>query len=93
MKQKERIEKRVLEISQFFVDSKSTVRETAKKFCMSKSTVYTDLTKHLPCYDTILAIEVRKILDKNLCERSFRGGAATKQKFLLLKNEQKKVFN
>ncbi len=37
------IEKRAVEIAEFIVKSNATVRETAKKFGISKSTVHTDV--------------------------------------------------
>lgn len=39
------IEERAVEVAKFIVSSNSTVRETAKKFGISKSTVHTDVTK------------------------------------------------
>lgn len=39
------IEQRAVEVANFIISSKSTVRETAKKFGISKSTVHTAVTK------------------------------------------------
>ena len=66
------------------IDSKATVRKTATKFGVSKSTVHKDLTERLPQIDHHLADEVRDILDINKSERHIRGGMATRQKYLLL---------
>ena len=41
----EYIAKRVLEISNYIIESKSTARQTAGVFGVSKSTVHTELTK------------------------------------------------
>jgi hypothetical protein len=38
------IEERAVELAQYIIDSKDTVRGTAKKFGISKSTVHTDVT-------------------------------------------------
>ena len=38
------IEQRAIELAQYIIDSKDTVRGAAKKFCISKSTVHTDVT-------------------------------------------------
>ncbi len=38
------IEERAIELAQYIIDSKDTVRGTAKKFGISKSTVHTDVT-------------------------------------------------
>lgn len=61
--------------------TQATLRATAKVFKVSKSTVHTDLTERLPKISPILASEVRKVIDKNLKERAFRGGQATKKKY------------
>ena len=38
------IEKRAIELAHYIIDSKDTVRGTAKKFGISKSTVHKDVT-------------------------------------------------
>ena len=38
------IEERAINLAQYIIDSKDTVRGTAKKFSISKSTVHKDLT-------------------------------------------------
>lgn len=38
------IEERATSLAQYIIDSKDTVRGAAKKFCISKSTVHTDVT-------------------------------------------------
>ena len=38
------IEERAIELAQYIIDSKDTVRGTAKKFGISKSTVHTEVT-------------------------------------------------
>ena len=38
------IEERAIEFAQYIIDSKDTVRGTAKKFGISKSTVHTEVT-------------------------------------------------
>ena len=78
------IELRAIEVGEYIIDSKATVRKTATKFGVSKSTVHKDLTERLPQIDHHLADEVRDILDINKSERHIRGGMATRQKYLLL---------
>lgn len=78
------IELRAIEVGKYIIDSKATVRNTATKFGVSKSTVHKDLTERLPQIDHHLADEVRDILDINKSERHIRGGMATRQKYLLL---------
>ena len=81
---KDYIELRAIEVGRCIIDSKATVRKTATKFGVSKSTVHKDLTERLPQIDHHLAEEVRDILDINKSERHIRGGMATRQKYLLL---------
>ena len=76
------IEERVINLAQYIIDSKDTVRGAAKKFCISKSTVHKDVTERLKEINPALAKEVRKILDENKAERHIRGGMATKLKYM-----------
>ncbi len=81
---KDYIEERVLELAQYIIDSKSTVRNAAKKFNISKSTVHKDITQRLTEINPPLANDVSKILEENKAQRHIRGGMATKQKYLKL---------
>ncbi len=83
---KDYIELRVLEISNYIIDTKATVRKTAVKFGISKSTVHKDVTERLPQLDHGLAKQVRDVLEINKSERHIRGGMATRQKYMLLHN-------
>jgi putative DeoR family transcriptional regulator (stage III sporulation protein D) len=58
------------------------VREAARQFGVSKSTVHKDLTERLPRVNPKLASDVKRILDVNKAERHLRGGEATRRKFL-----------
>ncbi|MCR6545417.1 sporulation transcriptional regulator SpoIIID [Dehalobacterium formicoaceticum] len=75
------IQKRVLEISQYILESSATVRQTATVFGVSKSTVHKDVTERLPLINEMIAVRVREILDTNKAERHLRGGEATKKKY------------
>ena len=76
------IEERATEIAHFIIKSNATVRETAKKFGISKSTVHKDVTERLSKIDPSLAKEARRVLDINKSERHIRGGMATREKYL-----------
>lgn len=78
---KDYIQKRVLDLSFFIADHKATVRQAARHFGVSKSTVHKDVTERLPDINRHLAKEVKKILDVNKAERHIRGGEATKKKY------------
>ena len=75
------IEDRAINLAQYIIDSKDTVRGAAKKFGISKSTVHKDVSERLIHINHALAIEVRKVLDENKAERHIRGGMATKLKY------------
>ena len=76
------IEERAINLAQYIIDSKDTVRGAAKKFCISKSTVHKDITERLVKINPALAKEVREILNENKAERHIRGGMATKLKYM-----------
>lgn len=79
---KDYIEERVINIAWYIVDEGATVRQTAKAFGVSKSTVHKDITDRLCQIDPPLAKEVRKVLDVNKAERHIRGGLATREKYM-----------
>lgn len=79
---KDYIEERVINIGEYIVAENATVRQAAKHFGVSKSTVHKDVTDRLRELDPQLAIKVRKILDVNKSERHIRGGLATKEKYI-----------
>lgn len=80
------IEKRAVQVANFIINSNATVRQTAKEFGVSKSTVHKDVTERLKLINPSLAIKTKKILDVNKSERHIRGGLATKEKYLSLLN-------
>lgn len=76
------IEERAMEIAQYIIEKNATVRQAAKQFGVSKSTVHKDITERLLLIHPTLAAEARKVLDVNKSERHIRGGLATKEKYL-----------
>ena len=74
-------------MAKYLIENKSTVRDTAKRFGISKSTVHKDLTDKLYKINIFLYNDVKEILQINKSERHLRGGEATKQKYI---NAQKK---
>ena len=79
---KDYIEERAVEIADYIIENNATVRQTAKQFRISKSTVHKDVTERLAQVNPSLAAETRKVLDINKSERHIRGGMATKEKYL-----------
>lgn len=74
--------KRVVEEAQYIVNTGETVRQIAKVFNVSKSTVHKDLHERLFDIDNNLYIEVEKILKYHTDIRHIRGGQSTKEKYL-----------
>lgn len=79
---KDYIEERAISIANYIIDSNATVRQTAKAFGVSKSTVHKDVTDRLMQINPTLAKQARCVLDVNKSERHIRGGLATKEKYL-----------
>ena len=85
---KEYIEKRCVEIAVYIVGNKATVRQAAKEFGISKSTVHKDCAERLKTIDGRLYNQVRKVLLVNQKERCMRGGLATREKYLKEKSDK-----
>lgn len=81
---KDYIEERAIDIANYIIENNATVRQTAKQFGISKSTVHKDVTERLMQVNPTLAKEARKVLDVNKSERHIRGGLATREKYLHL---------
>ena len=76
------IEERAIDIANYIIEENATVRQTAKKFGISKSTVHKDVTDRLAQINPALAKQARRVLDRNKSERHIRGGMATREKYL-----------
>ena len=79
---KDYIEERAVEIANYIINNNATVRQTAKQFGISQSTVHKDVADRLLYINPHLAAEARKVLDVNKSERHIRGGLATREKYL-----------
>ena len=72
--------------AEYLIDNHSTVRDVAKHFDISKSTVHKDISSRLYYINPTLFAEAKAILEQNKSERHLRGGEATKKKYMMLKN-------
>lgn len=72
---------RVLASAEYILEHNCTVREVAKIFDISKSTVHKDVSERLNEIDKDLCKRIKKVLETNLQERHIRGGIATKNKY------------
>ena len=77
----EHIKKRVLSEASYIIDTNETIRNTAGKFSVSKSTVHTELSKRLARIDQNLKNEIDTILKKHDEIKHIRGGEETKRKY------------
>ena len=82
------IEERTIDVANYIIENKCTVRAAAKKFNISKSTIHKDITERLPRLNKVVYEETRKILNENREERHIRGGLATREKYLKKRNER-----
>lgn len=81
---KEYIEERAMEIARYIIENNATVRQAAKAFGVSKSTVHKDIVDRMEYINPSLASQARVVLEQNKAERHIRGGMATKEKYLNL---------
>ncbi|MGN1162502.1 MAG: sporulation transcriptional regulator SpoIIID [Christensenellales bacterium] len=73
-------------LGQYIYENNATIRQAAKQFSYSKSTVHVDVSKRLKRVDGALFDKVRLVLENNFEEKHLRGGLATKIKY---KNSEK----
>lgn len=75
------IKKRVLNEANYVINTNETIRKTANRFNVSKSTVYVDLSNRLEQIDRKLKEEIDYIFKKHDMEKHLRGGEVTKKKY------------
>lgn len=86
---KDYIEERTITLSEYIVEHRATVRDTASVFNISKSTVHKDVSERIWQIDKALAKKVKDVLSYNKADRHLRGGSATKHKYEALKKSKK----
>ncbi len=75
------IERRAVELAEYIIENRTTVRAAAVHFGVSKSTVHKDIVDRLRVYNITLYKQVKEILEQNKAERHLRGGEATRRKY------------
>lgn len=75
------IEERAVELAQYILEHRATVRAAAARFGISKSTVHKDLAERLPGLNRALYRQVKAVLEENKAQRHIRGGIATRKKY------------
>ena len=59
-------------LGNYLVEHQTTVRAVAAHFCISKSTVHKDVTKHLKKINLTLYNQVKDVLEQNKKERYYK---------------------
>ena len=80
-------EERAVLLAQHIIENNATVRQTAKMFNISKSTVHKDVSERLRTINEGLYESVKQVLEQNKSERHIRGGLATKTKYERLRKK------
>ena len=73
---------RVFSEAEYMLETEKTIREIAKVFKVSKSTVHKDLHERLYYIDKDLYKKIDKIMTYHKEVRHMRGGQSTKLKYL-----------
>lgn len=81
-------EERAVTLGLYIIEHNATVRQAAKVFHISKSTVHKDVTQRLKTIQPNLQEQVKSVLDKNKQERHIRGGLATRNKYASIREEK-----
>jgi len=74
--------KRVNTIANHIIETKDTIRVTAKIFGVSKSTVHKDIDERLYIIDIDKYNIIKKIMNEHKETRHIKGGESTRQLFL-----------
>lgn len=89
---KDVLNERCEDFAYYILINKTTIRETAKRFGYSKSTVHNDVSNKLKKINKKLFLKVNKILKNNFDEKHIRGGESTKNKYKKIKTLINKGF-
>ena len=73
------IKERVLKEAYHILDTQDTIRQTAEKFKLSKSTVHKDIQTRLKSINQDLQEEINKIFKLHNEYRHIKGGETTKK--------------
>lgn len=79
---KKEIIQRISNEKDFILKTKSTIRQTAKVFKISKSTVHKDLHERLKEIDLKSFEKIQKLMQNHIDVRHIRGGESTRKKYL-----------
>ena len=75
------MEQRACDLAIYIIENSATVRQAAKQFGISKSTVHKDIAERLPCLNRQIYLQAKAVLEENKAQRHIRGGMATRKKY------------
>lgn len=73
---------RIKKETNYILKTGHTIREIAKEFNVSKSTVHKDLSERLLKIDNNKYLKVKEILNYHMNIKHIRGGESTRKKYL-----------
>ncbi len=76
----------IINLANYILENKTTIRATAKHFNIPKSTVHHYLSVKLKYINHSLFKKVKELLEQNFKIKHIHGGESTKNKYLKLKN-------
>lgn len=79
-------EERAVLLAQYIIENNATVRQAAKAFSVSKSTVHKDVSERLRLLSPSLFEQCRVVLEENKLQRHIRGGLATREKYAKIRS-------
>ena len=84
-------DERTMIFAGYIAETGATVRSTAARFGVSKSTVHKYITERLQRLDPALHARVKDILQCNKAQRHIRGGDATRRKYMMLRQAEEDI--
>ena len=77
----ESIRLRCMTIARWMLEKRATVRQAARHFGLSKSSVHKDMVARLPLCSPAEAKQVAQLMRYNKSVRHLRGGEATRRRY------------
>lgn len=87
MNKRKQIRERVIAEAEYIMRHEATIRETAKHFAVSKSTVWVDMQQRLLKYAPLYVPRIAAIFEHNFVEKSRRGGEITRKRWKARREE------
>ncbi len=78
---------KIIVMAHYILNNQTTIRATALRFGIPKSTVHHNLSVKLKYIDYALYKQVKQLLESNFKIKHIHGGESTKLKYQKLKNE------